>query len=239
MIKGCAFDVGNTLNNDTKLVQDTLVDIADWLKRKGIISQKKPFVTTYNKINKFTFRPFISHTFAEEEFFQRTFEELGIIKNVSPKNVLQEYRRLLMNRTKPQNDVIGAFKFLREKGIKVALLTNERVDRIEAFIQKTGLVNLLDGVVISEQVGLEKPNPAIFTEVSTRLAIKCEEMIMFGDNEIADGGAKRLGMKFVLVTAYKNPEWQWESGLVIQPDYVMKKIKKKEMEKCLEVMAKS
>lgn len=238
MIKGCAFDVGNTLINDTRLVQDTLENTADWLKRKGIIKQKKPFITTYNKINKFTFQPFISHTFGEEEFFQRTFEELGI-KNISCKEVLQEYRRVLVNRTKPDNDVIEAFNFLRGKGIKIALLTNETVDRIEAFIRKTGLVNLLDSVVISEQVGMEKPNPAIFTKVSKRLGVKCEEIVMFGDNEIADGGAKRVGMKFVLVTTYKNPEWQWESGSTIQPDYVMEKVKKKEMENCLEVMAKS
>lgn len=144
-----------------------------------------------------------------------------------------------MNRWKLDNDVIEAFNFLRGKGIKIALLTNERVDKIEAFIRKTGLVNSLNSVVISEQVGMEKPNPAIFTEVSKRLGVKCEEIVMFGDNEIADGGAKRLGMKFVLVTAYKNPEWQWESGSTIQPDYVMEKVNKKEMEKCLEVMAKS
>lgn len=238
MIKGCAFDVGNTLINDTRLVQDTLEDIAHWLTRKGIIKQKKPFITTYNKINKFTFKPFISHTFSEEEFFQRTFEKLGI-KNISSKEVLKEYQQVLVNRMKPDNDVIEALNFLRGKGIKIALLTNERVDKIEAFIRKTGLVNLLDSVVISEQVGMEKPNPAIFIEVSKRLGVKCEEIVMFGDSAIADGGAKQLGMKFVLVTAYKTPEWQWESGPKIQPDYVMKKIKMKEMEKCLEAMAKS
>jgi len=236
MIKGCAFDVGNTLINDRRLVKDTLRDIADWLERKRIIKQKQPFITTYLKINKFTFRPFISHTFGEEEFFQRTFEKLRI-KNISSKQVLQEYRQVLMNRTKPDSDVIRAFKFLRGKGIKVALLTNERVDRIKAFIGKTGLVNLLDGVVISEQVKIEKPNPAIFAEVSKKLGIKCEEIVMFGDNEIADGGAKRLGMKFVLVTAYKNSEWQWENGSTIKPDYIIKKVKKKEIEKCLEILA--
>ena len=216
MIKGCAFDVGNTLINDTKLVQDSLKDIANWLQRRGIIKQKGLLIATYNKINKSALQPFVSHTFSEEQFFRKTFEELGI-KNISSKQVLQKYRQVLMNKTKPDSDVIGAFKFLRGKEIKVALLTNERVDRIEAFIRKTGLVNLLDGVVISEQVGVEKPNPAIFAEVSEKLGVKCGEIVMFGDNEIADGAAKRLGMKFVLVTAYKNSEWQWEKGLPIQP----------------------
>ena len=237
MIKGCAFDVGNTLINDTKLVQDSLKDIANWLQRRGIIKQKGLLIATYNKINKSALQPFVSHTFSEEQFFRKTFEELGI-KNISSKQVLQKYRQFLINKTKPNNDVIEAFKFLRNRAIKITLLTNERVDRIEAFIRKTALINLLDAVVISEQVRVKKPNPAIFAEASKRLEVKCEEMAMFGDNEITDGGAKCLRIKFVLVTAYKNPEWQWEKGLPIQPDYVIRKIKKKEMEKCLEFLAK-
>lgn len=40
MMKGCTFDVGNTLINDTRLVQDTLKDMTNWLERKGIIKQK-------------------------------------------------------------------------------------------------------------------------------------------------------------------------------------------------------
>jgi len=235
MIKGCAFDVGNTLINDTKLVRDTLEDMAKWLERKGIIKQKHSFITTYNKVNKFTFRPFISHTFGEEEFFQKTFEELGI-KSISPKQVLEKYRRFLMTKTSPDDDVLETFKFLRGKGIKIALLTNERVNRVEAFIRKTALANLLDAVLISEQLRMEKPDPAIFAEASKRLEVKCERILMFGDNEITDGAARGLGMKFVLVTSYRNTEWQWENGLPIHPDYIIRKVNKEEIERCLEVL---
>lgn len=237
MIKGCAFDVGNTLINDTKLVQDALEDTANWLEQRGIIKQKEPFITIYNKINKSTFRPFISHTFGEEEFFQKTFEKLGV-ENISFKQVLEKYRWFLMNRTSLDKGVIETFKFLQRKGIRVALLTNERVKRVEALLRKTELVNLLDAVVVSEQVQIEKPDPAIFMEVSKRLRVKYKEMVMFGDNEIADGGAKQVGMKFVLVTAYKNSEWQWERGLPIQPDYIIKKVERKEVERCLEALSK-
>lgn len=120
------------------------------------------------------------------------------MRNVSSKQVLQKYRQFLINRTKPDNDIIETFKFLRKKGTKIALLTNERVDRIDAFIQETELVYLLDAVVVSEKVRMEKPNPAIFVEVSKRLEVKCEEIVMFGDNNIADGGVRQVGMKFVL-----------------------------------------
>jgi len=236
MVKACVFDVGNTLINDTRLVQDTLKDLTNWLRRKGIIKQKQPFITAYNAINRLDSRPFISHTFSEKELFQRTFEELRI-KDVSSKQVLQEYRQFLVNRIKPDNDIIETFEFLRKKGIKVALLTNETAHRVEVFIRKTKLANLLDAVVISEQVRIEKPNPAIFSEISKALEVKCEETIMFGDNEIADGAAKQLGMKFVLVTAYKNPGWQWESGSTIKPDCVIREVKKEEIEKCLETLA--
>jgi len=124
-------------------------------------------VATYNKINKCALQPFVSHTFSEEQFFRKTSEELGI-KNISSKQVLQKYRQFLINKTKPNNDVIEAFKFLRNRAIKITLLTNERVNRIEAFIRKTALINLLDAVVISEQVRVKKPNPVIFVEASKK-----------------------------------------------------------------------
>ena len=73
MIKGCVFDVGNTLINDTELVKDSLEDMGKWLERKGILRKKQPFITTYHRINKSTFQPYISHTFGEEGFFKKNF----------------------------------------------------------------------------------------------------------------------------------------------------------------------
>ncbi|MGD9182177.1 MAG: hypothetical protein PVG15_11935, partial [Desulfobacterales bacterium] len=62
------------------------------------------------------------------------------------------------------------------------------------------------------------------------LDIKGEEMAMFGDNEIADGAAKKLGIFFILVTGYMNKSWIWEKGSSYAPDYIMEKITRKDME---------
>jgi FMN phosphatase YigB (HAD superfamily) len=79
-------------------------------------------------------------------------------------------------------------------------------------------------------MGIEKPDLRIFQEALNRLNLKGEEMVMFGDNEIADGASKKLGIFFVLVTGYMNKGWIWEKGNSYPPDYVMEKITKKNME---------
>ena len=52
---------------------------------------------------------------------------------------------------------------------------------------------------------------------------------MFGDNEIADGACKKLGIYFVLVKDYMTKDWIWEKGSPHTPDYIMEKITRKDM----------
>ncbi|MEA3485757.1 MAG: HAD family hydrolase [Candidatus Aerophobetes bacterium] len=233
MIKACAFDVGNTLINDRRLVKEALFDLATWLKENHIIDSERTFIETYRAINRETSGPFLSHTFGEPIFFEETLKRLRIA-DISVKEVLERYREFLMRRIKPDDDVIQAFEFLRDKGIKVALISNERVVRVKLFIENTGLSDLLDVVVVSEEVRISKPDPAIFVKASRRLGVECPEMVMFGDDERADGGGKKLGMKFVLVTAYKHPEWQWDDGPIVKPDFVIERVRKTEIKRCLE-----
>jgi len=235
VIKACVFDVGNTLMNDSKLMASALRSLAVWLKEKGILRDEKTFVNTYEKFNRALHRPHWSHTYGEIELFQRTLDKLGI-REIEPEEVLMRYRWLIEEGTKPDPDVIEAFKFLRENGMKIALLTNERASRIEMFVRKTGIVDFLDAVVVSERVGVEKPHPLIFEEVRRRLEVEFSEMVIFGDSEITDGGGQELGMKFVLVKCYKDPTWDWGGGSCVKPDYVMGKVSKREIERCLKAL---
>jgi hypothetical protein len=41
-IKACAFDLGNTLINDTQLSKAATVDMGQWLFDKSLIKSKKP-----------------------------------------------------------------------------------------------------------------------------------------------------------------------------------------------------
>jgi len=227
--------VGNTLVNDAESMRITLKDLATWLKRKGIFEDERVFIDTYKGFNRRLHRPHWSHTFGELELFEETLKALGI-NGVEPSEALSKYRQLLEDRTKPDPDVTEALRFLRERGIKVALLSDERSERIKMFIRRTKIGNLIDATVISEEVSVEKPHPLMFEEVKRKLGVEFPEMIMFGDNETTDGAGKRLGMKFVLVKAYRDPEWNWSQGPAVSPDYVIEKVTRQNIEKCLETL---
>ena len=97
-------------------------------------------------------------------------------------------------------------------------------------MEKTNLRHFFDAIVVSARIRIEKPDLRFFQEALNQLNIKGEEMVMFGDNAIADGAAKKLGIFFILVTGYMNKNWIWEKGNPYTPDYVMEKITLKDME---------
>jgi HAD superfamily hydrolase (TIGR01549 family) len=227
-IRACVFDLGNTLINDSLLSRNAAEEMSRWLQARALIDSPEDFLTTFRRINYGTNKPFISHTFGEAEFFQKTFAELEV-KAISAEEALKTYRDLLMARIEPDPGIAETFSFLRDKGIRIALLSNERAIRVDSYLEKTKLGSFFDTIVVSESIGVEKPDRRIFQEVLTRLDIRGDEAAMFGDNQIADGAGKALGFLFVLVTAYLNHDWVWEEGQPYPPDHVMGKITAAEM----------
>jgi HAD superfamily hydrolase (TIGR01549 family) len=228
MLKLCAFDLGNTLGNDTLLFREAVRDVSEWLGVRGAADAEE-FRAVYEEINRETFLPFISHTYGEIEFFENTFARLGI-DDVTPQETLSAYREFLQNRLSVDPALVDGLEYLRSRGIRLCILSNERTERVKAFLAKTGLAPLFDEVFVSEAVGVEKPDERIFRIALERFALRGEEAAMFGDNEIADGGCRSLGMLFVLVTAYKNNGWRWEEGSPHPPDYVMDRITRESLQ---------
>ena len=120
-IKACAFDLGNTLINDTQLAGEATLDMSEWLFNKSIIQSRKAFRSTFEKINRSTRKPFISHTFGELEFFEKTFGELSV-NAISAEAALNKYREILMQKIHPDKDIVDTFRLLKQKNIRIALL---------------------------------------------------------------------------------------------------------------------
>jgi len=235
-VKVFGFDLGNTLINDTKLSKDAAMDMGDWLFENTHVPSKEAFLTTYTRINHGTKKPFISHTFGELEFFEKTFDELAV-PTISASASLKKYRQLLMDKIHPDKDIVDAFRLIKEREIRIALMSNERSCRVEAYLEKTNLAPFFDVVIVSEGIGVEKPDLGFFQKALHQLNIEGDQMVMFGDNEVADGACKQLGISFTLVTAYKDRGWIWEDGNPYQPDHVIDKITKKNMAKFLQMVS--
>ena len=110
---------------------------------------------------------------------------------------------------------------LREKGFKLGIITNGASNSQRSKLERTGLNNLVDSIVISEEVGFQKPDPAIFEIALKQLQISSSEAIFIGDNPVSDivGGAAAK-----MMTVWYENHIPCPPGLTINPDYVIHSI---------------
>lgn len=91
---------------------------------------------------------------------------------------------------------------LKRDSIGLGLISNwDQTAR--SVLEETGLGKYLDVVVISSEVGWEKPNREIFLHALKQVEVTSEECFYVGDNYYDDViGSKRAGMRPVLVNRF-------------------------------------
>lgn len=85
---------------------------------------------------------------------------------------------------------------LRERGLRIGIVTNGWVEAQTACLDRTGLAPLVDDVVISRGVGLSKPDPAIYTLALARLGVSASDAWFVGDSPRNDvWGPQQVGLR--------------------------------------------
>jgi FMN phosphatase YigB (HAD superfamily) len=64
-----------------------------------------------------------------------------------------------------------------------------------------GLTDYLPVLVLSDERGVEKPDPRIFELAVAELGVPAQRSLMVGDNAATDGGAQAIGCAFALVSS--------------------------------------
>ena len=98
----------------------------------------------------------------------------------------------------PFTDAVPVLNALRERGVRLVLLSNIGVD-IRPQLATTGLAELLDDVVLSYEVGMVKPDPGIFRSALERLGRPAAQTLMVGDSASADIGGAALGIRTLIL----------------------------------------
>lgn len=92
--------------------------------------------------------------------------------------------------------VTRALEALAGRGVDIAVLTNGNVKQQTMKLEHVGLAHLVDGAVISESAGLEKPDPEIFRRAVEGRGASVDDAWMVGDNVDADiRGAQEAGLR--------------------------------------------
>lgn len=104
---------------------------------------------------------------------------------------------------------------------KTGLITNGRTLIQYGKIDRIGLRNEFDLIIVSEEVGIKKPNPQIFKMALERLQVHPEECIYVGDHPKNDiEGAGQAGMK----TIWMQVNHPWAPEVTIKPNHEIKRL---------------
>lgn len=91
-----------------------------------------------------------------------------------------------------------SLKAIREAGIKLAVVSNFDT-RLRPLMKVLKCYDWFDSIVVSAEVGLEKPNPEIFLTACKELGVKPEQVLHVGDDKTNDlVGASAAGCDSLL-----------------------------------------
>ena len=101
-------------------------------------------------------------------------------------------------------DTVPTLEALQEMGVKVCLLSNAGVP-IRTVLDREGLTPLINGVVLSCEVGLVKPDIRIFQTALDAIACPANEALMVGDSGRDDSGGTALGIRTLILPRTSGP----------------------------------
>jgi FMN phosphatase YigB (HAD superfamily) len=96
------------------------------------------------------------------------------------------------------DDTLPVLRELKSRGVRIVLLSNIGLD-IRPFLDRVGVSGLLDGVVLSFEVGLVKPDPAIYARALELLDVPGIQTLMVGDSPRDDVGGVPLKIRTLIL----------------------------------------
>lgn len=200
------FDLDHTIWDFDKNAEETLHElyIIHNLKDIGLHSPEL-FIETYTRNNHQLWARYhvgeITKDYLREARFKTTFLELGVHPDVVPVGFEDEYVKLCPTKTNLFPDAHEVLTYLKSKYI-LHLISNGFKESTEIKIAGSKIGDYFDQIIISENVGVNKPDPAIFQHALDVSGAKKEESLMIGDSIEADvRGALSFGMDAIFFNA--------------------------------------
>ena len=124
---------------------------------------------------------------------------LGTIALPHPRLAEALYERVLVpHGWTAYPDAAPVLRELRARGVRTAAVSNIGFDA-RPILAGLGLLEHLDAVVLSYEVGATKPSPEIFRAACAAVRAEPAETLMVGDNAVDDTGGLALGIRTLLL----------------------------------------
>ena len=148
----------------------------------------------------------------KREVFSQLVAEFGLSHD--PQVLLQDYSDRGWEDMALTPHAREVLRDLRLRGLKLGIITNGWSEQQLQAVSGLGLTHLFDDVIVSEAVGLRKPDPAIFRLALSRLNVVADEALYVGDSPENDvAGPQSAGMRAALfpgghsLPTHIRPDW--------------------------------
>ena len=178
-IKGVIFDLDDTLYSEKQYVKSGYKAVAKFLGNEFLAEELWEY---FEK----GYRP-IDEILKKNEWMEKKQQCLKVYREHIPEIYLYD-------------GVLDSLQMLREKGIKIGIITDGRVSGQKNKIKALGLNELMDDIIITDELGgvqFRKPCDIAFRIMQKRWGIPFEQIMYIGDNLEKDFQAPRqLGMRW-------------------------------------------
>ncbi len=218
MTKHIFFDLDHTIWDFDRNAQETLLELYEVYQLKALgLNSAHEFIERYTENNHRLWQQYhlgeITKEHLRQERFKKTFLELGIKPEHVPHQFEDDYVRISPTKT---NLFAGAEKVLAYlKGkYQLHIISNGFKETTLTKMNLSGLNPYFTQVIISEDVGVNKPNKLIFEHALAKAVATKEESIMIGDSLEADiRGAQDFGLRAIFFNPLNiekptDVEWQ-------------------------------
>jgi putative hydrolase of the HAD superfamily len=214
MIKAVYFDAGETLIHRNP----SLVSITARLLKKGghRVTTKlleQVIQETASSMKNIVEKGVMSDSEKWDHFMRRVFFRLKIIDD----KALEAIKKRLKEGTsfRMYAEVPQVLKELRRKHMILGVISNAS-KHLEGILKRAGLKDCFDHIIVSEVVGVEKPDKKIFSMALKSSGVKRDEFLFVGDNYIADVmGATQAELSAIwLARPTKNAQFSFSGAAV-------------------------
>jgi len=146
----------------------------------------------------------------QEDFWDHVLQSLGLPQ--SERIILEKFYETELYIDQRMLEAVRAYR----KRYKTGLLSNYTCDLRGRLQTHWSVDGAFDEIIISCEVGLIKPDPAIYRLMLERLGCRAEESVFVDDKQINIDGAAALGMKTVLFNSVEQGLADLDAILAVQ-----------------------
>jgi HAD superfamily hydrolase (TIGR01509 family) len=120
--------------------------------------------------------------------------------------------RELAGDLEPLPGLIAFVEGARERGLRLALVTNAPRENVVAVLAALGLADDFDDLVLADEVGEVKPDPGPYEAALVRLGVAAGEALAFEDSASGIASSTGAGVPTVGVASTQSPRTLEEAG---------------------------